>query len=628
MGNHNKLKYISKILLILIPALLSVTAYAQGEYVEGEIIVKLRDQVSQNESYTFMGKAAGSRGMVLKKALPKMRMYHYGLRKGQSVEESIEELKSDPSVEYAEPNYFLKKASVSEVEALSTEEFQSLMEDSGGRLLQTEANIQTDGIEDRFYGEESDYGDRTPASIVAVIDTGVDVEHKAFRSINAIWTNPGEIPGNQKDDDGNGYIDDVQGWDFLNDSGEMGDDDGHGTHVSGIILGVGRNLMSENTSPSLVQVMPLKFLDKDGVGSTSDAIAAIYYAIENGARVINNSWGGPYYSAALHEAIYYSYQKGVVFVAAAGNSGQDNDNQPLYPASYDLPHVIAVAATTDSDDLAPFSNFGAGSVDLGSPGVFILSTVPDNGYGYSSGTSMATPFVSGVAALMLVEAPTMKGYQIKTLIFDESDRLEILQSKLTQESRINVEGPVLLAAQVPVDKSQPEYSFTAADREVASLSFGVTGCGLVGQMYNKFRGGGGGGGAGFLSSILFLSIMSLPLLVVHYLRRREGVTKKRKHDRFKVESDIRVQVGDSCIVGSVKTISLGGLQVNTEALLEEGGIVTMTVSSPDGKEQIQVEGAVVWSKEQEAYGVQFAKEENEFFKFFTGWAKSMVKEGS
>ena len=586
-------------------------SWAQKQYVEGEVIVRLRDGVSQTETYSFMGKAQGEQGLSLKTSLPKMKMYHYTFKLGKSTEQMIQELKEDPNVEYAEPNYILTKASVSEIQVMSVEEIEAFAREMVSQYPHTSADIRAVDLWDDFM-EKSDVSDPI---VVAVIDTGLDMEHDVFVESDAIWTNIDEVPGNKVDDDNNNYVDDIHGWNFVNQSPVIIDDDGHGTHVSGIILGVGQNLLEDPLAISSIRLMPLKFLDENGIGSTADAVKAIYYAIENGARVLNNSWGGSNYSVALHEAIVYSYQKGAIFVAASGNNGSDNDTEPIYPASYDVPHVMSVAATTVEDQLATFSNFGSNSVDVGSPGVFIWSTVPDNSYGYSSGTSMAAPFVSGLAALMLVEVPEMQGYQVKSIIFQESDHAEGLVSKTSQESRINIQGAIQNAQTALVQKSQPEYTLTATERELAAAVSGAGGCGTV---YRGPKGGSGKGG-GWKKVFLFCSIMMIPVLLTKYLRRHVS-SPKRQHDRFQMDSDIRIKIDGSNFVGSVSTVSLGGLQVNTQALLEEGGIVNMTVSSPDGKEQIKVQGQVVWRKEKEAYGVQFAREDGgSAFEFLSAW---------
>lgn len=229
--------------------------------------------------------------------------------------------------------------------------------------------------------------------VIAVIDTGMDYTHPALSHL--LWTNEKEIPDNGKDDDENGYIDDVNGWDFYNDDNDPMDDQSHGTHVSGTIGGKDIGIVHE------VSIMPLKFLSKYGQGNLADAIKAINYAVDNGADIMSNSWGGGPKSKALEEAIQHADEHGVIFIAASGNSFNDNDKYPAYPASYDIKNVISVAASDKDDELAFFSNWGEKSVHVAAPGVAIYSSVLKGKYQAFSGTSMAAPHISGIAVLLL-----------------------------------------------------------------------------------------------------------------------------------------------------------------------------------------------------------------------------------
>ncbi|MEO0336055.1 MAG: S8 family serine peptidase, partial [Pseudomonadota bacterium] len=372
---------------------------------------------------------------------------------------------------------------------------------------------------------------------------------------------------------------------------------------------------------SRIKIMPLKFLNGSGSGSTSDAIEAIYYAVQNGATVLNNSWGGTSYSAALHEAVSYTYDNGVSFVAAAGNAGSNNDSSPMYPASYDVPNVISVAATYDNFELTGFSNYGKRTVDLGAWGYFINSTVPGGAFGDSSGTSMSAPFVAGTAVQMLIEAPGMLGYQVKQIIEEETEFRSALAGKVQTQGRLHPTDSISKASTSVVATSQPDYNTNfSSNRELASEIAGG-GCGMVQQMTANYNGSGKGpnaeGGGEFMQGggmrmpgpkawyvLLLLGILLAPILIATHLRSR-GAVNMRAHQRYKIDSDVRVKVGDKELVGSVSSISLGGVQLNTEELLENGGIVSMTISSPEGKEQVQVEGRIVWSEEKKAYGVAF-----------------------
>ncbi|OAD21914.1 serine protease, subtilase family, partial [Candidatus Thiomargarita nelsonii] len=255
--------------------------------------------------------------------------------------------------------------------------------------------------------------------VVAVIDTGVDYNHVDL--VDNRWINVGEIAGNGIDDDGNGFVDDVYGYDFVYGDSDPMDGHSHGTHCSGTIGGVGNNSIGVAGVAHTVRIMAVKFLDDSGSGSTDDAIESVLYAVDNGAHILSNSWGGDDFSQGLEDAISYANDHDVLFVAAAGNDGRDTDVSPHYPSSYDVPNVLAVAATDHNDAKPSWSNYGLTSVDLGAPGVDTLSTEPGNSYGYKSGTSMATPHVSGAAALVKGYNPGLSALDIKSLIMDSVD---------------------------------------------------------------------------------------------------------------------------------------------------------------------------------------------------------------
>jgi subtilisin family serine protease len=282
--------------------------------------------------------------------------------------------------------------------------------------------------------------------VVAVIDTGIDYGHPDLAA--NVWTNPGEVAGDGIDNDRNGYVDDVRGWDFANNDADPMDDNGHGTHVSGTIGAVGDNGVGVAGVNWQVSIMGLKFLSGSGSGSTSGAIAAINYATrmrrDFGINVVatNNSWGGGGFSTGLRDAIEVGGQAGILFVAAAGNDGRNNDATPSYPASYTSQSIISVAATDRSNALATFSNYGVTGVDLAAPGVGIYSTTPGNNYASYSGTSMATPQVTGAVALMAAANPQATAAQIRTAILATAAPTASLAGKVATGGLLNVQAAV------------------------------------------------------------------------------------------------------------------------------------------------------------------------------------------
>ena len=284
--------------------------------------------------------------------------------------------------------------------------------------------------------------------IVAIVDTGARYTHEDLQA--NMWRNPDEIPGNRIDDDQNGYIDDIHGINSITDNGDPSDDAGHGTHVAGLIGAVGNNGVGVSGVAWKIQLMPLRFLNRFGEGATSDAIQCINYAVANGAKVINMSWGSNAFSGSLNGAISLALQADVVVVAAAGNERRNNDVTPLYPASFNQNNILSVAATTNRDVLAGYSNYGAASVDLAAPGDAILSTwdSSDRSYQTTSGTSMSSPLVAGAAALMRAHFPASSASEIVARIIATTDPLPSLRGRCVSEGRLNLAlslGPDLIA---------------------------------------------------------------------------------------------------------------------------------------------------------------------------------------
>jgi len=255
-----------------------------------------------------------------------------------------------------------------------------------------------------------------------------------------MWTRPDSIDPYQ--DAELGSIDDVNGFNAIDNASDPMDEHGHGTHCAGIIGAEGENDIGIAGVNWNVRIMPLKFMNAGGYGTTKDAIEAINYVIDRkkagvNVRVISASWGGTQKSRALEEIIRKAYENDILFVAAAGNASTNNDRNPHYPSSYNVPNVVSVAALDRNDELAAFSNYGVKSVAIAAPGVDILSTWLGNAYEEKSGTSMATPVVSGVAALILAEHPHMGVEDLRKKLLASTDPIVALKSKVTSGGRIN-----------------------------------------------------------------------------------------------------------------------------------------------------------------------------------------------
>jgi subtilisin family serine protease len=284
--------------------------------------------------------------------------------------------------------------------------------------------------------------------VVGVVDTGVDYTHPDLAG--NMWHNPGEVAGDGIDNDGDGYVDDVYGINAYANNGNPMDDVGHGTHVAGTIAAVANNGEGVAGIAWNAKIMALKFIGADGTGSTADAIECLNYAVTMRNRGVNirltsNSWGGGGFETALRDAITRTSNAGMLFVVAAGNGGDDgvsdnNDVYASYPSNYNVSNIVAVAATDRNDQLAGFSNYGATTVDLAAPGVDVASTKMGGGYLYMSGTSMATPHVSGVAALAFGYKPTATVAEVRSALLSGVDPLSNLAGKVASGGRLNALG--------------------------------------------------------------------------------------------------------------------------------------------------------------------------------------------
>jgi subtilisin family serine protease len=410
--------------------------------VPGELIVRFKPGTSEDKKAKALKKTQGAaRDVIVQSA----RIARAGgkptpaseqlkvVKVPGNIEVAKAALEQDPDVLYVEPNF---KTHIEGQVIPNDFEFDSLyaMQNTGLAGGKIGADIKAPEAWEIATGSRD--------IVVAVIDTGIDYFHEDLRA--NMWVNPREIPGNGIDDDGNGFIDDVYGYDFVSSDSDPFDDHFHGTHVSGTIGALGNNGLGVVGVCWQVRLMAVKAFDEHGNGDVAGAVAAIHYAIANGARIINASWSASDRSRALADAVAEARDTGVIFVAAAGNS---HTATPFYPAGYDS--VIAVASVNNKDEVSPFSNFGP-HVDLSAPGEQILSTIPDSKYDTVSGTSMSTPHVSGAAALILSRHPEFTPPQVMTILkntadFVKSDRA-IGRGRLNVFRAIQIDVPLPFAA--------------------------------------------------------------------------------------------------------------------------------------------------------------------------------------
>jgi len=278
--------------------------------------------------------------------------------------------------------------------------------------------------------------------VVAILDTGFDVNHEDLKA--NLWVNTREVPGNNVDDDNNGYVDDVNGWDFVSGKPLTNDVGGHGTSCAGLIGAVGNNNIGIAGVSWNVSMMPLHIIESQA--AVSNAINAAHYAVDNGARILSNSWRiyeswSQYWSKfpprALQEAIEYVGTKNGIWINAAGNENNNIDTAKSCPPSWNMPHMLKVAASESSDKKASFSSFGPTTVDLAAPGVGVLTTRNGGGYSNFAGTSAACPVVAGVAALVLAANPNLTAVQLRQVLNESVDLLPDFQGKLITGGRIN-----------------------------------------------------------------------------------------------------------------------------------------------------------------------------------------------
>ena len=362
---------------------------------------------------------------------------------GMSTEQAVEQMKNDPRVLYVEPNY------IYHLQDQTTNTPNDLVEGLWG-LNNTGQNAGTPDADIDAPEAWAKHTGSADGPIVAVIDTGVDYNHPDLK--NNMWVNPGEVAGDGLDNDGNGVVDDVHGYNAYADNGNPLDGHSHGTHCAGTIAAEGNNAQGVVGVNHRARIQAIKIFSDSGSTNAAAITRGLLYANRNGARITSNSWGGGAASAAIKEA----FEGGsALHIMAAGNNGSNNDVSPHYPSNYDIPNKVAVAASDRNDKRARFSNYGAASVEIAAPGKDILSTLPGGGTGSKSGTSMATPHVAGVATLIASAFPNASNEEIKTRLFEGADKLPEWQG-VVAHGRLNANGALSWQPPAPPEPPAPQ----------------------------------------------------------------------------------------------------------------------------------------------------------------------------
>ena len=370
-----------------------------------------------------------------------------------TLEVQLQRLRASQLFEYAEPDHAVQLTYTPNDPALRNGRLWSL--DNTG-LNGATAGADIDALQ--AWDIQRDAG----GVIVAVIDSGVRYTHQ---DLNAnMWRNDAEVPGNSRDDDHNGYVDDRFGINAITNSGNPADAHGHGTHVAGIIGAVGDNGVGVAGVALRVQIMALRFEDAQMRGMASDAIECIDYARRHGARIINASWADAvdYNSSALWDAIASARDAGIIFVTAASNETKNNDDEPVYPGNFDLDNIVSVAATDWNDQLALWSNYGYRTVDIAAPGQTIYSTwaAGDSSYRELSGTSMATPHVVGACALVWARFPWLSYREVIDRVLRTTDPLPSLTGRVATGGRLNLHRALSEVNGAPVISSIADRTVT------------------------------------------------------------------------------------------------------------------------------------------------------------------------
>lgn len=436
-------------------------AFGGQPYIPGEVMIRTRAGVgltsSQDvcekygatvvDSFEFPSSSLEESGQLLQLQLPA----------GMSTIEAVSEMAKDPRIQFAEPNYIyqLEKdpPAATPARVAKDQAGPGLPDDLDERLWGLNnlgQNMGTAGADINAPEAWNIQIGRKDGPIIAVIDSGIDFRHPDLKA--NMWVNPGEIAGDGIDNDGNGVIDDVHGFDANGKNGNPYDGNGHGSHVAGTIGAVGNNGLGVVGVNQVAQIMAVKIFDDAGSTNSAAIVRGIEYATKMGARITSNSWGGLSASQAVKQAFEASP---ALHIMSAGNSGWDNDKRAHYPSGYRVSNSIAVAASDRDDKKASFSNYGLTTVDIAAPGKEIYSLEPGGGYTTKSGTSMATPHVTGVAGLVASQFPEATNEEIKLRILQGGDKLPGWEKLVSSGSRLNALGALTVTPVPPPPPTPP-----------------------------------------------------------------------------------------------------------------------------------------------------------------------------
>ncbi len=436
-----------KVLIYIIMAVVTMpiggALYPQASFqskpriVPGQVVIKYKRGILAKTTASSLE----ALGITVTKSFEELPFVVGKFSPEKNIEEVLDACRALPNVEYAEPNYYVyaiegKQEAIADRHEVMTAPNGAVVIPNDPRFSE-QWNLNQANDYDIDAPEAWNITTGSPDIIVGVIDTGIDYDHEDLQA--NIWHNAGESGGGKEnngiDDDGNGYKDDFRGWNFVFNSNDPYDDNDHGTFNAGVIGAVGNNGNGIAGINWRVKLMALKFLDANGSGTTEGAAEAIIYAVRNGAKVLNNSWGGGGFSRLLEDVIKFANDQGVLFIAAAGAESSNNDVTPNYPAGYEVLNVVAVTSSDRNDMLSSFSNYGRRTVDVAAPGSVILSTQPLNRYRILSRT--ATSQATGACALVWAQYPALKPRQVLIRVLGSVDRIAEMINRLTTGGRLN-----------------------------------------------------------------------------------------------------------------------------------------------------------------------------------------------